>query len=194
MAVAQTNIKRMLAYSSIGHAGFIFMGVISGTKIGIASVMLYMLAYLFMSIGAFAVIILLRKTGVRGDEIKDFSGFARKHPSLGLCMLIFLVSLIGLPPTAGFIGKMYLLAAAVEAEYYYLAAIGVPYECCIPLLLHAGRKDHVYRRRDTRPAACIIKCIDLSSLLLCCCHPSDRHVSQPIHNLSVGVGAYYVML
>jgi len=125
VAVAQTNVKRMLAYSSIGHAGFIFMGVIAGTKIGIASVMLYMLVYSFMAIGAFAVIILLRKTGVKGDEIKDFSGFARKYPSLGLCMLIFLISLIGLPPTGGFIGKMYLLSAAVEAEYYYLAGIGV---------------------------------------------------------------------
>lgn len=125
VAVAQTNIKRMMAYSSIGHAGFILMGVLAGTKIGMAAVMLYMLVYSFMSIGAFAVIILLRKTGVKGDEIKDFSGFARKHPSLGLCMLIFLVSMIGLPPTAGFIGKMYLLAAAVDAEYYSLAAIGV---------------------------------------------------------------------
>lgn len=125
VAVAQTNIKRMLAYSSIGHAGYIMMGVVAGTKLGVAAVLLYMLVYIFMSIGTFAVIILLRKTGVKGDEIKDFSGFARRYPSLGLCMLIFLISLIGLPPTAGFIGKMYLFAAAVEAEYYYLAVIGV---------------------------------------------------------------------
>lgn len=125
VAVAQTNIKRMLAYSSIAHAGYILMGVLAGTKLGIASVILYMFVYMFMSIGAFAVIILLRKTGVRGDEIKDFSGFARRHPSLGLCMLIFLISLIGLPPTAGFIGKFYLFAAAVESKYYYLAVIGV---------------------------------------------------------------------
>lgn len=125
VAVAQTNIKRMLAYSSIGHAGYILLGVVAGTKLGVAAVLLYMLVYIFMSIGTFAVIILLRKTGVKGDEIKDFSGFARRYPSLGLCMLIFLISLIGLPPTAGFIGKMYLFAAAVEAEYYYLAVIGV---------------------------------------------------------------------
>jgi NADH-quinone oxidoreductase subunit N len=125
VAVSQTNIKRMLAYSGIGHAGYILMGVVAGTKIGMAAVILYMFVYIFMSIGAFSVIIMLRKTGVRGDEIKDFSGFARRYPSLGLCMLIFLISLIGLPPTAGFIGKMYLFAAAVESEYYYLAGIGV---------------------------------------------------------------------
>ncbi len=125
VAVAQTNIKRMLAYSGIGHAGYILMGVIAGTRMGVASVLLYMLVYIFMSIGAFSVIILLRKTGVKGDEIKDFSGFARRYPSLGFCMLIFLISLIGLPPTSGFIGKLYLFAAAVESEYYYLAVIGV---------------------------------------------------------------------
>ena len=125
VAVTQTNIKRMLAYSGIGHAGYILMGVVAGTKHGMASVILYMLVYIFMSVGAFAVIILLRKTGIKGDEIRDFGGFARRYPSLGLCMLIFLISLIGLPPTAGFIGKLYLFAAAVEAEYYYLAVIGV---------------------------------------------------------------------
>lgn len=125
VAVAQTNMKRMMAYSSIGHAGYVLMGVIAGTKTGVASVMLYMFVYIFMSMGTFAVIILLRKTGVKGDEIRDFSGLARRHPALGLCMLIFLISLIGLPPTAGFIGKLYLFAAAVESEYYYLAVIGV---------------------------------------------------------------------
>ncbi len=125
VAVTQTNVKRMLAYSSIGHAGYILMGVIAGTKHGMASVILYLLVYIFMSIGVFAVIILLRKTGIKGNEIRDFRGFARRYPSLGLCMLIFLISLIGLPPTAGFIGKLYLFSAAVEAQYYYLAIIGV---------------------------------------------------------------------
>lgn len=125
VAVSQTNIKRMLAYSSIGHAGYILMGVVAGSKLGMAAILLYLFVYIFMSIGTFAVIILLRKTGVKGDEIRDFSGFARRYPSLGLCMLIFLISLIGLPPTAGFIGKMYLFAAAVQSEFYYLAVIGV---------------------------------------------------------------------
>src|SRR3990172_8928653 len=80
VAVAQTNIKRMLAYSSIGHAGYILMGVVAGTKRGMASVILYMLVYIFMSVGSFAVIILLRKTGIKGDEIRDFGGFARRYP------------------------------------------------------------------------------------------------------------------
>src|SRR5512144_2580391 len=129
VALVQTNIKRMLAYSSIAHAGYALIGVVAagraGSSSGIASVLLYLALYTCMTFGAFAIVAMLRKGGVEGEEIEDFTGLARRHPLASLLMLIFMVSLAGIPPTAGFIGKLYVFMAAVEAGMAWLAAIAL---------------------------------------------------------------------
>jgi NADH-quinone oxidoreductase subunit N len=133
VAIVQTNIKRMLAYSSIAHAGYALIGVVaagrgmgeSGGAAGLASVMLYLVIYAFMTLGAFALVGMFRKGGTEGEEIEDFSGLAKRQPLAALLMLVFMVSLAGIPPTAGFIGKFYVFMAAVEADLTWLAAIAL---------------------------------------------------------------------
>jgi NADH-quinone oxidoreductase subunit N len=134
VAIVQTNIKRMLAYSSIAHAGYALIGLVvagrataeaSVRSFGIASVMLYLAVYAFMTLGAFAVVSMLRKGGVEGDEIEDYAGLAKRQPVAALLMMVFLVSLAGIPPTAGFIGKFYLFMAAVDAGLAWLAVVGL---------------------------------------------------------------------
>jgi NADH-quinone oxidoreductase subunit N len=133
VAIVQTNLKRMLAYSSIAHAGYALIGLVaaargmgeSGSTSGIASVMLYLVLYAFMTLGAFAVIGMFRKGGIEGEEIEDFSGLAKRQPLVALLMLIFMVSLAGIPPTAGFIGKFYVFMAAVEAGLTWLAVVAL---------------------------------------------------------------------
>lgn len=125
VAIAQTNIKRMLAYSSIAHAGYALLGVIAANNEGLASMMNYMLIYAFMNIGAFAVIIMLRSEGFNGEDITDYEGLAKTHPLASALMLVFMFSLTGIPPTAGFIGKFYVFMSAINAGYTWLAVIAV---------------------------------------------------------------------
>src|SRR5438309_2474049 len=124
-ALTQTNIKRMLAYSSIAHAGYILMGVVAGTPRGVTAMLIYLLIYSFMQLGAFAVIVLLRRRDVVGDELKDMSGLHFRNPYAAFAMLLFMLSLGGIPPTAGFMGKFWLFSSAIDAGYYWLAVIGV---------------------------------------------------------------------
>lgn len=124
-ALYQQNIKRMLAYSSIAHAGYVLVGFTAGNAVGTAGVLFYMLSYAFMNIGAFAIIILVGKKGEANNNVSDYAGFGYKHPILGIAMCIFLFSLAGIPPAAGFIGKFYLFSGAVQAGYIWLAVIGV---------------------------------------------------------------------
>lgn len=133
VALVQTNVKRMLAYSSIAHAGYALIGVVAagrytgatGSTHGVASVLLYIALYAFMTFGAFAIVAMLRKGGLEGEEIEDFTGLAKRHPVAALLMLVFMVSLAGLPPTAGFIGKLYVFMAAVEAGMTWLAVLAL---------------------------------------------------------------------
>ena len=124
-ALTQTNIKRMLAYSSIAHAGYTLMGIIAGSTRGIAAMLIYLLIYAFMQLGAFAVVVMLRRRDVIGDELKDFTGLAFRQPFAAFAMLLFMLSLGGIPPTAGFMGKFWLFSAAIESGYVWLAVIGV---------------------------------------------------------------------
>jgi len=124
-ALTQTNIKRMLAYSSIAHAGYLLIGVVAGTSRGVTAMLIYLMIYSFMQLGAFAVIVMLRRQDVIGDELKDFSGLSFRHPFAAFAMLIFMLSLGGIPPTAGFMGKLWLFGAAIDAGYVWLAVIGV---------------------------------------------------------------------
>lgn len=130
IAIAQTNIKRLLAYSSIAHAGYILMafvpyGIEEVRPDAIAAGLFYLVAYAITNFGAWGVVIALEKSEGRGLEINDYAGLARKHPVLAAAMTVFMLSLIGLPPTVGLIGKIYLFRAVVEAGFYGLAIIGV---------------------------------------------------------------------
>ncbi|HSC71554.1 MAG TPA: NADH-quinone oxidoreductase subunit N, partial [Candidatus Methylomirabilis sp.] len=125
VAIAQANIKRMLAYSTIAHMGYLLIGPVVGSQLGVAAVLFYSLVYALMTIGAFGMVVLLTRGTVRGDQIDDFTGLAQKSPLAAAVMLLFLLSLTGIPPTAGFVGKFYLFAAAVEKGYIWLVLIAV---------------------------------------------------------------------
>jgi NADH-quinone oxidoreductase subunit N len=125
VALVQDDIKRMLAYSSIAHVGFAMLGLVAGGDNGTASVMLYLLIYSFMNLGIFAVVITMRQGNVLGERIEDYTGLAKPHPVLALLMLIFLFSLAGIPPTAGFFAKFYIFVALIEQEFVSLAVIAV---------------------------------------------------------------------
>lgn len=124
-ALRQDNIKRMLAYSSIAHAGYCLVGFAAGNGTGTAGILFYMLSYAFMNIGAFAIIILVAKKGEPNGTVMDLAGFGFKHPVLALAMTVFMFSLAGVPPTAGFIGKFYLFSGAIQKGYIWLAILGV---------------------------------------------------------------------
>jgi len=125
VAIAQANLKRMLAYSTIAHMGYLLIGLVVGSQLGVAAVLFYSLAYACMTIGAFGMVVLLAHGTVRGDQIDDFTGLAQRSPLAAGIMLLFLLSLTGIPPTAGFVGKFYLFAAAVDSGYIWLALIAV---------------------------------------------------------------------
>ena len=125
-ALLQTNVKRMLAYSSIANAGYALLGVLGfGTEWGLKGILIYLLAYTFMNFGAFTLVILLESHGYAAESVSDFNGLARKNMPAAIVMLLFLLSLAGIPPTAGFIGKYYLFSAAMKAGYAWLAVLAV---------------------------------------------------------------------
>ncbi len=125
VGVVQTNIKRMLAYSSIAHAGYLLLGIVSANSAGKAAVLFYLLAYAVTNIGALGIVALLGSAHSEHDELRDFAGLWRSRPGLAGLMTIFLLSLGGFPPTAGFIGKWYIFSAALQEGHYWLAIIGV---------------------------------------------------------------------
>ncbi len=125
VALLQDNFKRLLAYSSIAHAGFAMFGVVAGGADGIAGVMLYLLIYAFINLGIFGVVIMMRNGDFSGEIIDDYAGFAKSHRVLALLMLLYLFSLAGIPPTAGFFAKFYVLVALVERGFVILAVIAV---------------------------------------------------------------------
>lgn len=124
-ALRQDNIKRVLAYSSIAHAGYALVGFAAGNGTGTAGILFYMLSYAFMNIGAFAIVILIAKKGETNGNVSDLAGLGFKRPVLAVVMTIFLFSLAGIPPAAGFVGKFYLFAGAIQKGYIWLAVIGV---------------------------------------------------------------------
>lgn len=125
IALSQTNIKRMLAYSSIAHVGYALLGLLSGTSEGYSASMSYLFIYGFMNMGAFAIVILLCSSKNRRESLDDYKGLAKSNPMAALLMLIFMFSLTGIPPTAGFIGKFYLLKSALAAGYTYTVLLAV---------------------------------------------------------------------
>jgi len=126
-AITQSNIKRLLAYSSISHAGYMMLGLIAGNATGIKGVAVYVLVYTFMNLGAFLVLVALRRKGIIGEDMDDIAGLVHKSPGYALLMLLFLLSLAGIPPTAGFLGKYYIFLSLIETHHYTLAVIATLY-------------------------------------------------------------------
>ncbi|MGH9312641.1 MAG: NADH-quinone oxidoreductase subunit N [Vicinamibacterales bacterium] len=124
-ALTQSNMKRLLAYSSIAHAGYLLIGVVAATPRGVTATLIYLFVYAFMQLGAFAIVVMLRRADQIGDELKDLSGLYFRRPGAAIAMLLFMLSLGGIPPTAGFMGKFWLFGAAIESGYVWLAVIGV---------------------------------------------------------------------
>jgi len=124
-AINQTNIKRLMAYSSIGNIGYALVGLAAGTEVGVRGVLIYMAIYMVTTIGTFACILTMRRDGRMVEEIADLAGLSKTRPGIALAIGIFMFSLAGVPPLAGFFGKLYVFLAAIEAGLYLLAVIGV---------------------------------------------------------------------
>jgi NADH-quinone oxidoreductase subunit N len=123
-ALTQTNVKRMLAYSSIAHAGYALMGVLAADREGLWALLFYLAAYAVFTIGAFGAVILLERREYAGETYADYAGLARRSPALAAMMLVFLLALTGIPPTTGFFGKLYLFAAAIHSGWTWVAVVG----------------------------------------------------------------------
>jgi NADH-quinone oxidoreductase subunit N len=126
-AINQTNIKRLLAYSSISHAGYMLLGLVAGNDTGINGIAVYIMVYTFMNLGAFLVVVALRRQNIIGEDLDDISGLMHKSPGHAILMLIFLLSLAGIPPTAGFLGKYYIFLALIQTGHYALAVVATLY-------------------------------------------------------------------
>ena len=124
-AINQRNIKRLMAYSSIGHVGYALIGLAVGNEAGVRGILIYLAIYLVMNVGTFACILAMRKGDRMVEDIDDLAGLGKTHPMLAAAMTLFMFSMAGIPPLAGFFGKLYVFLAAIEAELYGLAVIGV---------------------------------------------------------------------
>ena len=124
-AINQNNIKRLMAYSSIGHVGYALIGLAVGEEVGVRGVLIYVAIYLVMVIGTFACILCMRQSHRMVEGINDLAGLSKTHPILAFAFAVFMFSMAGIPPLAGFFGQLYIFLAAVEAELYFLDVIGV---------------------------------------------------------------------
>ncbi len=136
-ALTQTNVKRLLAYSSISHVGYILLGLVAGNETAFTGIAFYLLAYIFMTTGAFAVLIVLRQKGIIGEELEELNGLYQRSPASALLLLIFMLSLAGIPPTAGFMGKYFIFLALIETKHPVLAVFAVLY--IVPALYYYFR-------------------------------------------------------
>jgi NADH-quinone oxidoreductase subunit N len=123
--IMQTNVKRLLAYSAIGHVGFALIGLAAGSEAGARGTMVYLATYIFMTLGAFGVVMAMRRQGRSIEKITDLAGLGRTDPGLALAMTVFMLSMAGVPPLSGFFGKLYVFLAAVQSGLWTLAVIGV---------------------------------------------------------------------
>ena len=125
VAIAQVNLKRMLAYSTISHMGFVLLGILAGNESGYGSAMFYVITYAIMTLGSFGMILLLSRAGFEAENIDDFRGLNQKSKWYAFVMMVMMFSLTGLPPTAGFFGKLFVLQAALDAGYVWLVVFAV---------------------------------------------------------------------
>ncbi|MBN2810227.1 MAG: NADH-quinone oxidoreductase subunit N [Deltaproteobacteria bacterium] len=168
VAISQTNIKRMLAYSSIAHAGYILVAFVVGSELARSGILFYLLGYAFANIGAFAVISAMGSRDQEYTELVDFSGIGFKFPFLGLMMTIFLFSMAGIPPAAGFMGKFFIFSEAIKSGYIWLAIFGV-INSVISLYYYLGIIVRMYFREPEReieiiaPAGTMIAALSLAA-------------------------------
>jgi NADH-quinone oxidoreductase subunit N len=166
LGVAQTSLKRMLAYSSIAHGGYLLVGLVAGNDVGKAAILYYLAAYALTNLGAFGVIALLGSRERANDDLRDYAGLWYSHPGLATLMTIFLLSLGGFPPTAGFIGKWYIFSAAVGSGYYWLAIIGV-LSSVVSVFFYLRVVVMMYMsERDARPEPAPVRGIALTALAI----------------------------
>jgi NADH-quinone oxidoreductase subunit N len=125
VAIAQTNLKRMLAYSTISHMGFVVMGILAATETGYGAALFYVIAYTIMTLGSFGMILLLSRAGFEAENLEDFRGLNQRSKWYAFVMLVIMFSLTGLPPTMGFFAKLFVLQAALEAGYTWLVVFAV---------------------------------------------------------------------
>src|SRR5437763_6047467 len=144
-AITQDNVKRMLAYSSIAHAGYVLLGIIALNNTGLRGILVYTLVYVFANLGIWATVLMLRRHEYAGERVDDFEGLHRRQPFIAFCMVVFLLSLGGIPPPAGFIGKYFLFAAAVQAGFGWLAVIAV-LMTAVPMLYYLRLVVAIYLR------------------------------------------------
>lgn len=154
-ALCQRSLKRMLAYSSIAHAGYALLGILAGTPEGMAATMTYLFIYLFMNLGAFAILMLLAEPGQPHESLDDCKGLATRHPLAAALMLVFLFSLTGIPPTGGFIGKFYLLKAAFGAGYP-LTVVGAVLFSAISAYFYLRVVRYMYMDEPQQTAAALV--------------------------------------
>ena len=180
VGVAQTSVKRMLAYSSIAHAGYILVGVIAATDTGQAAVLFYLLSYAVTNLGAFGVMALLASRSNEHDEVRDFAGLWRSEPVLATLLTVFLLSLGGFPPTAGFIGKWYIFAAAIEQGHYALAIVGVLtsvvsvyYYLRIIVMMYMSESAHTEPVAKVSPAATAALAMATAAVFYLGVYPTD---------------------
>jgi NADH-quinone oxidoreductase subunit N len=177
-AIGQVNIKRLLAYSSIGHMGYALVGLAAGTAVGAQSVLIYMAIYIVMTIGTFGCVLLMRRNGQAVENIDDLAGLARSQPMLAAALAIFMFSLAGIPPLAGFFAKLYVFLAAIDAGLVALAVIGVLasvvgayYYVRIVKVMYFDEAEEPLDRPVGREFAVIIGGAALFNLVFCL-HPS----------------------
>jgi NADH-quinone oxidoreductase subunit N len=149
-AINQNNLKRLLAYSSISHAGYMLLGLIAGNETGIKGISVYVLVYTFMNLGAFLVIVALRRENIIGEDMDDIAGLVHKSPGYAVLMLIFLLSLAGIPPTAGFLGKYYIFLSLIETKHYTLAVIATLY-VAVAIYYYFRIVRSMFTREETAP-------------------------------------------
>jgi len=166
VGVAQTSLKRMLAYSSIAHGGYLLAGIVAGNDVGKAAILFYLAAYALTNLGAFGIIALLGSKERANDDLRDYAGLWQTHPGLATLMTFFLLSLGGFPPTAGFIAKWYVFSAAVGAGYYGLAIIGV-LSSVVSVFFYLRIVVMMYMTdRDARPVPPQVPAIAMAGLIL----------------------------
>ncbi|NOY68058.1 MAG: NADH-quinone oxidoreductase subunit N, partial [Deltaproteobacteria bacterium] len=171
IALAQENIKRMLAYSSIAHAGYILVGFVAGTRLAQTGMLFYLMGYAFMNLGAFGVVALVGKREKEYTNISDFTGLGAKYPLLGIAMAVFMFSLAGIPPTAGFMGKFYIFTEALKSGYVWLvifaginSVVSIYYYLRIVVVMYfSPAKDAV---SIVRPAAAAVAGLAAATLLV----------------------------
>ncbi len=124
-AIGQTNLKRLIAYSSIGHIGYALAGLATGTNEGIQSSIIYITIYILMNLGLFSCLLMMKRNDEYYEDIHDLSGVSKNHPLLALSLLVILFSLAGIPPLAGFFAKFYIFKSVIEQSMYFLAIVGL---------------------------------------------------------------------